>query len=234
MREAVRVAPSILAADHARLGDEIRAVAKAGADLIHVDVMDGHFVKNLTLGPPVIKSLRKTTKVPFDVHLMIERPEESVAAYVDAGADRLTIQAEATAHLHRALAQIRELGAKPGVAINPATPLSSIVHVLHLVDLVLVMTVNPGFGGQTFIAEVMPKLRALKALAARRHLGFDLEVDGGIDSKTAAVAAAHGANVLVAGSAIFSQKSYGPIVKALRQRAAQARLVPAPLTDALV
>ena len=222
MPRSILLAPSILSADHACLGDEIRAVEKAGADWIHVDVMDGHFVPNLTLGPPVIRSLRKTTKLPFDVHLMIERPELSLAAYVEAGANRVTVQAEACVHLHRTLAQIREAGAKPGVALNPATPLSAIAQVLHLADLVLVMTVNPGFGGQKFITEVMPKLRALKTLVDERHLQLDIEVDGGIDPHTAGIVGAHGANVLVSGSAVFGSKSYRATLKAMRKNAGAA------------
>jgi ribulose-phosphate 3-epimerase len=226
MARPILVAPSILAADHARLGEEIHAVEKAGADWIHVDVMDGHFVPNLTLGPPVIRSLRKTTKLPFDVHLMIERPELSLAAYVDAGANRITVQAEACVHLNRTLNQIREAGAMPGVALNPATPLAAIVEVLHLADLVLVMTVNPGFGGQKFIAEVMPKLRALKALVDERHLMLDIEVDGGVDPHTAGIVGARGANVLVSGSAVFGSKSYKETVAAMRKQAGAADLLP--------
>ncbi len=216
------IAPSLLAADHARLGDEIRAVEKAGADWIHIDVMDGHFVPNLTLGPPVIRSLRKVSKLPFDVHLMIEKPECSIAQYVEAGADRLTVHVEATVHLHRALNQIREAGAKPGVSLNPATPVATLEHVLHLVDLVLVMTVNPGFGGQKLIAEAVPKVRALRELADQRGLSFHIEVDGGIDAHTLGQAAAAGADVFVAGSAIFGSGDYARAIAAMRAAALAA------------
>jgi ribulose-phosphate 3-epimerase len=223
------LAPSILSADHARLGEEIHEVEEAGADWIHVDVMDGHFVPNLTLGPPIIASLRRTTKLPFDVHLMIEAPDRSLQAYVDAGANRVTVQAEACVHLHRTLTQIREAGAKAGVALNPATPLSAVTEVLDLADLVLVMTVNPGFSGQKFIAEVMPKLRALRALVDARPLPIDIQVDGGVDAHTAGIVAAHGANILVSGSAVFGSKSYKKTLAAMRKSASVAELLPAPL-----
>jgi len=220
-----------LAADHARLGDEIAAVEQAGADWIHVDVMDGHFVPNLTLGPPLIKSIRKCTKLPFDVHLMIEKPELSIAAYIDAGANSITVQAEACVHLHRTLSEIRKAGTKAGVALNPMTPLTSIVHALPFVDLVLIMTVNPGFGGQAFIPEMMPKLRALKALSDARGLAFDIQVDGGVDSRTAGTVAAYGANALVAGSAVFGSQNYSQTLQTLRREAEQAALVPGQTPD---
>lgn len=216
---AILLAPSILSADHARLREEITAAERAGADWIHLDVMDGHFVPNLTFGPPIIKSLRKVTKLPFDVHLMIERPELSIEQYVEAGADHLTVHPEATVHLHRTLTRVRELGARAGVALNPSTPLSSIVHVLHMVDLVLVMTVNPGFGGQSFIAEVLPKLAALRALIEQRNLAVHIVVDGGVDATTAEPIAAAGADVLVSGSAVFGSRDYAATMKAIRAAA---------------
>ncbi|MBI3179782.1 MAG: ribulose-phosphate 3-epimerase [Deltaproteobacteria bacterium] len=223
---ALLIAPSILSADHARLSDEIRAVEQAGADWIHIDVMDGHFVPNLTWGPPVIRSLRKVTKLPFDVHLMIEEPERSIHQYVEAGADRLTVHVEASVHLHRTLTQIREAGAKPGVSLNPSTPVAALVHVLHLVDLVLVMTVNPGFGGQKFIAEALPKVRALRQLALERGLNYSIEVDGGIDTQTIGQVRAAGADVFVAGSAIFHSADYGRTMAAMRAAAKDAPYVP--------
>ncbi|OGQ84916.1 MAG: ribulose-phosphate 3-epimerase [Deltaproteobacteria bacterium RIFOXYA12_FULL_58_15] len=226
MARPLLIAPSILSADHARLAEEIAAVTAVGADWIHVDVMDGHFVPNLTWGPPVIASIRKVTKLPLDVHLMIEEPERSIEKYVKAGADWLTVHVEASVHLHRTLTQIREAGARPGVALNPSTPLSGVVNVLHLVDLVLIMTVNPGFGGQSFIAEMLGKISALRALCEERNLDVNIEVDGGIDPNTIGKVSAAGANAFVAGSAIFGSADYGATITTMRRNASAAPYAP--------
>ncbi|RYF11804.1 MAG: ribulose-phosphate 3-epimerase [Deltaproteobacteria bacterium] len=215
------IAPSILSADFARLGDELRRVQQAGADWVHVDVMDGHFVPNLTLGPPIIKAMRPHSTLPFDVHLMIDAPDASLAAYADAGADHLTVHAEACRHLHRTLCTIKSLGKKVGVSLNPATPLCSVAHVLNLVDLVLVMSVNPGFGGQTFIVEVLHKLDNLRQLKEQKRLHFDVVVDGGMSCETVGRAAAAGANVFVAGSALFGAPDLAQAVTQMRQAAQQ-------------
>ena len=225
MRPKAIIAPSVLSADFTRLGEEIAAVEKAGADWIHLDVMDGHFVPNLTFGPPVIKALRKTTKLPFDVHLMIEKPEDSIAQYAEAGANHLLVHPEASVHLHRTLTRIRELGCKPGVVLNPSSSLASIAHVLHMVDQVLVMTVNPGFGGQSFIAEMLPKIEALRDLLDARGLPARISVDGGIDAKNAARVAAVGASAFVAGSAIFGH-DYATVIGAMRKAADGAASTP--------
>jgi len=205
----VLVAPSILAADFGRLALEIEAVERAGADWIHVDVMDGRFVPNITLGPPIVKAARAATKLPLDVHLMIVEPERYVADFVKAGANVVSVHVEASPHLHRTLSQIRELGAKAGVVLNPHTPAESIQHVLELCDLILVMSVNPGFGGQSFISDVVAKLAAIRRMLDERGLDAELEIDGGISAKTAGVAAGAGARVLVAGSAVFGANQKG-------------------------
>ncbi|PLT46326.1 ribulose-phosphate 3-epimerase [Paenibacillus sp. FSL W8-1187] len=211
------IAPSILSADFAKLGDEIAAIEQAGADWIHVDVMDGRFVPNLTFGPPVISAVRGATKLPFDVHLMIEQPERSIADYAAAGADRITVHLEACTHLHRTLHQIKELGLPAGVAINPGTPISLLEPVLEDVDLVLVMTVNPGFGGQSFIPYSLQKLRDLRSRLHERGLsGVSVQVDGGINPSTSALVREAGANVLVAGSFVFGHQSPAAAIAALR------------------
>jgi ribulose-phosphate 3-epimerase len=220
------LAPSILSADFGRLGEEIAAVEGAGADWIHVDVMDGHYVPNLTFGPPVIRSIRKATKLPFDVHLMIEKPELSLDQYIDAGADLVTVHAEATVHLHRTLSYIRSKGKKAGVSLNPSTPVSTLGYVLDLVDLVLVMTVNPGFGGQKFISEVVPKVETLRALAIQRGLAFHISVDGGVDAHTIPRLVEAGADVFVAGSAVFNTPDYKATLAAMRKAAAGSSYSP--------
>jgi ribulose-phosphate 3-epimerase len=203
MQQAVRVAPSILAADFACLGDEVRAVSEAGADFIHVDVMDGHFVPNLTIGPDVVKALRPHSRLPFDVHLMIAPVDPYVAAFADAGADIITAHVEAGPHLHRTLQLVKSLNKRAGVSLNPGTPPESIQHVMELVDLVLVMTVNPGFGGQSFIASQIEKIATIRRMIDATGRTIDLEVDGGINRDTARAVVDAGADVLVAGSATF-------------------------------
>ena len=213
----IKIAPSILSADFGALGEEIARVEAAGADLLHVDVMDGHFVPNLTIGPVVVEAIRKRTQLPLDVHLMITAPERYLPAFAAAGADLLTVHAEACPHLQRTLAQIRELGAKAGVALNPATPPGPLEYVLDDLDLVLVMSVNPGFGGQAFIPSAYPKVRALKTLLGRRPV--EISVDGGVKVEHAGPLVAHGASVLVAGSAIFGAPDPGEAVRRLRSAA---------------
>lgn len=212
----VLIAPSILSADFVRLAEEIAAVEAAGADWLHVDVMDGRFVPNITIGPPVVKAIRKVTKLPLDVHLMIVEPERYVDAFAEAGADTITIHVEACTHLHRTLAHIRSLGKRAGVTMNPSTPEDTLRYVLDVCDQVLVMSVNPGFGGQSFLREVLPKVRAIRAMIDARGLPIDLEIDGGITPETAPEAVAAGARVLVAGNAVFSRPDYAAAIAALR------------------
>lgn len=213
------IAPSILSADFARLGDEVTALEKAGADWAHVDVMDGRFVPNMTIGPLVVKALKRVTKLPLDVHLMIVEPERYVTDFADAGADVITVHAEACHHLHRVLQQIRALGKKAGVSLNPSTPEEVVRYVLELTDLILVMSVNPGFGGQDFIPEVLPKIARLRSMIDASGRAIHLEVDGGIKPGTARQVIEAGADVLVAGSAVFNAKDYAQAIRALRAEA---------------
>ena len=218
----IEIAPSILASNFARLGEEIRAVEQGGADVIHVDVMDGHFVPNISIGIPVVESLRKATRLPLDVHLMIEQPEEYIEDFIRAGADRVLVHQEATVHLDRALAMIREGGAQAGAAINPATPVAMLADVLDKVDTVLVMSVNPGFGGQKFISGAFEKIRHLNQWRSRYNAGFRIEVDGGVEAENAAELALAGANTLVAGTSIFHTPDLAAATRHLRRLATEA------------
>jgi ribulose-phosphate 3-epimerase len=216
-RPSLRIAPSILSADFARLADEVARVESAGADLLHIDVMDGHFVPNLTVGPPIVEALRKVTKLPLDVHLMMTNPDAFIPEFADAGADYLTVHVEACPHLHRTVQAIKERGVKAGVTLNPATSLTTVEEIITDADLLLVMSVNPGFGGQHFIASVLNKIAHARQLIDRSGSRAALEVDGGVKVDNAAQIIQAGADILVSGSAIFSSPDYGRTIKALRE-----------------
>jgi ribulose-phosphate 3-epimerase len=219
MTPPVRIAPSILSADFGRLAEEVRAAEAAGADWIHVDVMDGRFVPNITIGPLVVEAVRKATKLPIDAHLMIVEPERYVEAFAKAGADWVSVHAEVSPHLHRTLQAIRAAGAHPAVALNPSTPLSAVEYVLGDCEMVLVMTVNPGFGGQKYIEACTEKVRRLRGLAEARGLALEIQVDGGVKADTVARVAQAGANVFVAGTAVFGAKDYGAAISGIRESA---------------
>jgi ribulose-phosphate 3-epimerase len=214
------ITPSLLAADFAKLGEEVRAVTEAGADWLHLDIMDGHFVPNISFGPGLIKALRRHTTIPFDVHLMIAPVDPYLQAFADAGADLISLHPEAGPHLHRSLQTIRSFGKKAGVVLNPATPIAAIEHVLDLCDLILVMSVNPGFGGQSFLESQLPKIEKLRRLIEASGRDIRLQVDGGVTAKTAPLCLNAGADVLVAGTAVFGAPDYAAAIKALRGGAA--------------
>ena len=216
----LKISPSILSADFSKLGEDVRAVDRAGADYIHIDVMDGHFVPNITIGPLVVEALRKVTDKPLDVHLMIENPDRYIPEFAAAGADIITVHQEAVPHLHRTIQLIRSLGKKAGVSLNPGTPVDTLDIVLDDLDLVLVMSVNPGFGGQSFIPSALGKIRALRERITTRGLATELQVDGGVKIDNIAEVVAAGADVLVAGSAVFNTEDYAATIKALRENAA--------------
>lgn len=214
----IRIAPSILSADFLKLGEEVKAAEAAGADMLHIDVMDGHFVPNITIGPIVVEAIRKTTRLPLDVHLMIEEPDRYLADFVKAGADCLTVHFEASVHLHRTIHWIKESGVKAGVSLNPATPIWGLEHILSDLDLVLLMSVNPGFGGQGFIPQVLDKIKTMKGILAERGLPVPIEVDGGIKYDNAKEIADAGADILVMGSGFFNSEDYGALMMKLRDR----------------
>ncbi|KRG13516.1 ribulose-phosphate 3-epimerase [Lederbergia galactosidilytica] len=212
----MKIAPSILSADFTKLGEEVKEVEAAGADYIHIDVMDGHFVPNITMGPLVVSAVKKVTKLPLDVHLMIEHPEQYIHEFAQAGADIITVHVEADRHIHRTLQEIKKLGVKSGVVLNPATPATMIENILEEIDMVLLMTVNPGFGGQTFINAVLPKIGEVQRMIQAKNLDVDIEVDGGIDTQTAKICKEAGANVFVAGSAIFGRADRNLAIQEIR------------------
>ncbi len=228
----IKLAPSILAADFAQLGDQVKQADAAGADYIHVDVMDGHFVPNITMGPLVVAAIRFVTRLPLDVHLMIESPEKYITDFADAGADNITVHQEACVHLHRVVEQVKETGKRAGVAINPATPVASLEEILPFIDLVLVMTVNPGFGNQSFIETMPQKIAAMRKMIDERGLNVELEVDGGINYDTAPLVVDAGARVLVAGTAIFGSKT--SIAEAIRKIRASGTKNQRPVAETLV
>ncbi|WP_099352382.1 ribulose-phosphate 3-epimerase [Fredinandcohnia onubensis] len=212
----IKIAPSILSADFAKLGEEIKDVENGGADYIHVDVMDGHFVPNITIGPLIVEAIRPITKLPLDVHLMIENPDQYISAFANAGADFITVHVEACPHLHRTIQLIKSHGVKAGVVLNPATPVDTIKHVIEDIDLVLLMTVNPGFGGQKFIHSVLPKIEEVAKMVKEKNLNVEIEVDGGVNEETARLCVGAGANVLVAGSAIYNQADRKAAIEKIR------------------
>lgn len=212
-----KLAPSILAADFLKLGEEIQAAEAAGADMLHIDIMDGHFVPNITIGPSIVQSIRKITSLPLDVHLMIEEPDKYLRDFIKAGADYLTVHYEASVHLHRTVQWIKESGVKAGVSLNPATPVWNLEHILPYTDLALLMSVNPGFGGQEFIPEVIEKIKILKKLLREKGLSTLIEVDGGVKLENALEIISAGADILVMGSAFFNSKNYGTVIKQFRE-----------------
>jgi ribulose-phosphate 3-epimerase len=214
----VRIAPSVLSADFSRLGEEVRAAESAGADLIHIDVMDGCFVPNITVGPLVVKAIKKVSSLPLDVHLMIEEPDRYIEIFAESGADILTVHVEACMHLHRTIQKIRESNVRASVSLNPASPLSSLEFVLPEIDMVVLMSVNPGFGGQKFIKGVLPKIRALKEMIVEGNHRVDIEVDGGVNTDNAEEIAHAGADILVMGNAFFTAKDYSEVVRTVRER----------------
>lgn len=212
----VKIAPSILSADFAKLGQEILDVERGGADFIHVDVMDGHYVPNITIGPLIVEAIRPITKLPLDVHLMIENPDQYIEAFAKAGADYLTVHVEATPHIHRTIHYIKSFGVKAGVVLNPATPIEAIKHIISDVDMVLLMSVNPGFGGQKFIPSVLEKIKQVKKMADENNVTIDIEVDGGVNEETARLCVEAGATVLVAGSAIYNAEDREKAISVLK------------------
>jgi ribulose-phosphate 3-epimerase len=212
----VKIAPSILSADFAKLGEEIVDVERGGADYIHVDVMDGHFVPNITIGPLIVEAIRPVTKLPLDVHLMIENPDQYIEQFIKAGADIITVHVETCTHLHRTIQNIKSFGIKAGVVLNPATPVSTIEHIIEDIDMVLLMTVNPGFGGQKFIHSVVPKIKQVANMVKERNLSVEIEIDGGVDEHTAIICKDAGATVLVAGSAIYNKEDRKAAIAKIR------------------